>query len=565
MMSLVRADRPAVSGFASEGGSRLGGVRCARLWVLVCVVVSLVAALPASARAADVVYWGNEIGNTISFANLDGSGGDDLATTGATMDDPLGVALDPAAGRIYWANHFGDRISFANLDGSGGGDLVATPANFTPAGVAVDRAAGRIYWANEIGDTISFANLDGSGVDDLATTGATVNGPQGVALDPAAGRIYWANRLGNTISFANLDGSGGGDLVTTGATVSQPAGVAVDRAAGRIYWANRLGNTISFANLDGSGGGNLVTTGATVFAPAGVALDPAAGRIYWANFNGQVISFARLDGSGGGDLVITGATLDFPAFPALLERPGGAGTPLVSGGSAVGATLSCSTGEWAPDLTAALLYRAPRSFAYAWSRDGATIAGAATSSLTASDPGAYRCQVTATNQAGSATQTSAPHSVAAAPAPAPVGPPPAAPAPVAPAPAAPAVPAAAAFGARTLVALELAARRIPAAGPLPVRVANGNDFAVTGVLSGQTAGKVTVPPRKPVTLKAKSFSVAAHARKTIKLALPKPLRRLLQSQRRLALRLTAKPKDPAGNTRTVTKRVTPKLKRKRGR
>jgi hypothetical protein len=218
MMRLVRTDRPAVSGSAAEGGWRLGGVRCARLWVLACVVASLVAALPASARAADAVYWANEIGDTISFENLDGSGGGDLATTGATVDNPFGVALDPAAGRIYWAN-----------------------------------------------------------------------------------------RLGDTISFANLDGSGGGDLTATGATVVGPSGVAVDRAAGRIYWANALGDTISFA---------------------------------------------RLDGSGGGDLVTTGATLDFPAFPALLERPGGAGAPLVSGGSAVGATLSCSTGDWASDLAA---------------------------------------------------------------------------------------------------------------------------------------------------------------------------------------------------------------------
>jgi hypothetical protein len=526
MVRLVRTDRSAVSGSAVEGGWRLGGVRCARLWVLVCVVASLVAAVPASARAADVVYWANDIGNTISFANLDGSGGGDLDTTPATVDNPFGLALDPAAGRIYWANRIGDRISFANLDGSGGRDL--------------------------------------------DTTGAMVAGPSGVALDPAAGRIYWANSFTDTISSVGLDGSGGGGLVTTGATVSQPSGVALDPAAGRIYWANAGGNRISFAALDGSGGDDLVTTGATVNNPIGVAVDPAAGRIYWANAGGNRISFAGLDGSGGGDLVTTGATVDFPAFPALLERPGGAGAPLVSGGSAVGATLSCSTGEWAPDLAAALLYRAPRSFAYAWSRDGATIAGAATSSLTASDPGAYRCQVTATNQAGSATQTSEPHSVAAAPAPALVGPPPAAPPPAAPPPAAPppaapALPAAAAFGARTLVALELAARRIPAAGPLPVRVANGNDFTVTGVLSGQTAGKVTVSPRKPVMLKAKSFSLAAHARTMIKLALPKPLRRLLQRQHKLALRLTAKPKDPAGNTRTVTKRVTPKLKRKRGR
>ena len=149
----------------------------------------------------------------------------------------------------------------------------------------------------------------------------------------------------------------------------------------------------------------------------------------------------------------------------------------------------------------AFLFRAPRSFAYAWSRDGAALEGAATSSLTATEPGAYSCQVTATNQAGSTTQTSAPHSLAAAPAPA-------LPAPGFPAPALPA-PAAAAFGAGTLVALELAADGIAAGGPLQVRVANGRE-------------------------------------------------------RKLSLRLTAKLTDPAGNTRTVTKRVTPKLKRKRG-
>jgi hypothetical protein len=197
----------------------------------------------------------------------------------------------------------------------------------------------------------------------------------------------------------------------------------------------------------------------------------------------------------------------------------------------------------------AFLYRAPRSFDYAWSRDGAPVAGAATSSLTASAPGAYRCQVTATNQAGSATQTSAPHSVAAAPAPALT------------APAAP--PRAAAFGARTLISLGLAAKRIAARGPLRVRVANGNGFAVAGALSGRTTGKA-VSRRKPVNLKARSFSLTARARKTIKLALPRPLRRPLQREGKLSLRLAAKVTDPAGNTRTVTKLVTPKLKRKRG-
>src|SRR5919198_1444256 len=123
MTRLVRTDCPAVSGSAVEGGWRLGGVRCARLWVLGCVVASLVAAVPASARAADVVYWANGIGDTISSVGLDGSGGGGLVTTGATVSQPSGVALDPAAGRIYWANAGGNRISFAALDGSGGRDL----------------------------------------------------------------------------------------------------------------------------------------------------------------------------------------------------------------------------------------------------------------------------------------------------------------------------------------------------------------------------------------------------------------------------------------------------------
>ena len=40
----------------------------------------------------------------ISFANLDGSGGGDLDTTGATVNNPHGLALDPVDNTIYWAN-----------------------------------------------------------------------------------------------------------------------------------------------------------------------------------------------------------------------------------------------------------------------------------------------------------------------------------------------------------------------------------------------------------------------------------------------------------------------------
>jgi hypothetical protein len=127
------------------------------------------------------------------------------------------------------------------------------------------------------------------------------------------------------------------------------------------------------------------------------------------------------------------------------------------------------------------------------------------------------------------------------------------------------VPAPAAFGARTLVTLTLAAKRIPAKGPLKARVANGNSFEITGRLSAGTVTRVSGERKRRIKLKAKSFSVGASANRSVALKLQKVLRRVLQRDGKLALRLAAKVTDPAGTTRTVRKKVTPKLKRKRRR
>jgi hypothetical protein len=496
--------------------------------------------LAAPARAGDRIYWADRTGGMVppvAFANLDGSGGADLVTTGATPGYAEGLTIDAAAGRVYWANGGAAKISFAKLDSSGGGgDLVTTGATVNgPNGLSIDPLGGRIYWANGSINKISFAALNGSGGGDLNTTGATVSSPLGTTVDPASGRTYWANNGGSVaIAFANLNGSGGGDLNTTGATVSSPWGLALDVAAGRVYWANSGGNDkISFAKLDGSGGGDLATPGATVNSPAGPAIDSAANRIYWANNNTGKISFASLDGSGGGDLNTTGTSAGAgnPNFVALLKSPAGAGAPGITGPSVPGSLLFCSQGSWAPDLLGSFLYRAPQSFAFQWTLDGAEIPGATATSLVADTVGTYRCVVTASNVAGSASQTSDGHVVALP-----------------------------TFGARTLVSLRLASRRIPAEGPIRVRVRNRNGFAIRGRLSGRTARKVNASARRVVKLRAKRFRVRAVSRKTVKLALPRPLRQLLSSKGKLRLRLTAKVRDPAGVTRTVRKRVSLRLK-----
>ena len=363
----------------------------------------------------DRVYFVDSVNgsSTISFADLDGSGGGDLNTGTAAVNGPYGLAIDPATARVYWANATANEISFANLDGSGGGNLDTGAATVdSPDGLALDPAVGRLYWPNQ-DNTVSYANVNNSGGGNLNTSGATVSGPHGIAVDPANGRLYWPNN-DSTISFANLDNSGGGDLITgiSGYHTPLPLGLAVDTVGGRIYWAENDGplmnsGTIRSANLDGTGVGDLDTGSAVMNSPFGVAVDPAAGRIYWANELGGGISFASLNGSAAGSVSAIGSA----AFPALLLAPAGAGVPVIAGGSAPGSVLSCSPGTWAPDLPGSFLYRALRGFAYQWSAGGTNIAGATSSSFTASAEGDYSCRVSASDFVGSAAQTSVPHTI----------------------------------------------------------------------------------------------------------------------------------------------------------
>lgn len=392
-------------------GKRLN--RPTRCRLVFALLLCALLALPSVAAASDRLYWSNNNATSVSFANLDGSGGGDVLNN---AEGPAGTAIDTLTGRLYYTNEAAGTISFVNLDGSGGGSLdTGTATVEAPDGLAIDPTTRKIFWANDvIPGSISFARLDGSGGADVNTTGAPLEGPSGVAVDTAAGRLYWANYNGASIAFANLDNSGGGGELPTGeATLAGPAGVAIDPVSRRIFWADYgAGNKISFARLDGSGGDDLSTSGATVAGPWGVAIDPDAGRVYWANNSGGSIAFAGINGGGGGgQLATNGATVSGPAFPSLLKTPVGTGAPAISGGSRVGSNLACSQGSWAADLFGAQLYRAPAAFAYRWTLDGTELAGAASPSIAAGKAGQYRCSVTGSNQAGSSTQTSEPHRV----------------------------------------------------------------------------------------------------------------------------------------------------------
>src|SRR5262249_40293457 len=121
---------------------RLLGVRAKRALStgLLAALAAAALLLPAAADAADSIYWSN-----LGFGSNDGSvraGPLAGSSAGPAQDlfagegSPVGVALNPAAGKIYWANQTGGTIRAGNLDGSGSpSDLFS---GGSADGVAVD-------------------------------------------------------------------------------------------------------------------------------------------------------------------------------------------------------------------------------------------------------------------------------------------------------------------------------------------------------------------------------------------------------------------------------------------
>ena len=368
--------------------------------VLACALALLVCAAAWAASAAfasDSIYWTSYTSaGAVRLGGLGGAGARDLF---AGESNPQGVAIDAAAGKIYWADTSG-AIRVANLDGTGPRNLYTGES--TPSGVAIDPAAGLIYWADAVSGSgaIRVGKLDGSGVRTLF---AGESYPIGVAIDPAAGKIYWGSYDTFKIRVGNLDGTGARDLFTG---ENYPTGLVIDPAAGKLYWTNEFAGTVRVGNLDGTGAANLYTGEGGV---GGLAIDPTAGKIYWGDFSTGTIRVGSLDGTAPAQSLYTGET--DPWFVALQRAPLATGSPQISGSAKVGQSLSCTPGSWAPDLLSGFLYRAPQSLAYQWTIGGAPIAGATTRSLLVSSPGEYRCEVTATNAAGSTSQTSDPTNI----------------------------------------------------------------------------------------------------------------------------------------------------------
>jgi DNA-binding beta-propeller fold protein YncE len=410
------------------------GSRIALAAATIAVALITLLAVAQRSQASELIYWNNYGASpqSISVANIDGSGGGSLNLAGATLVDPEGMAIDTVTNRLYVVSSSGGpsgngEILYVNLDGSGAGVFSAPGALVDePFGVVLDPVTRMIYWANDgagVGNngSIAWAKLDGSAGGLLNTSGASVVDPYKIGLDPVHGRVYWGSYPGSklVISSANANNTGGGTDLSISPAPESAYAFAVDPAAGRLYWSEGDDDRFAYSGLTGGTSQILDTTGAVANSSYGFAVDPTLNRILWPNYDNDEdrvngLGFASLSGGGGGNITPQTAPFDGPQDLLVLKSPTGTGAPAVTRNAKNRTALSCPTGSWAADFAGSFVYQAPTTYAYQWLRNGAAISGATSPALTATKAGSYTCTVTAANQAGSATQTSAGVNVKAA-------------------------------------------------------------------------------------------------------------------------------------------------------
>jgi uncharacterized protein (TIGR03437 family) len=245
------------------------------------------------------------------------SSGDGGPATSAGLSRPNGIALD-RSGTLYIADTAGNMIRKVSAGGtitrvagtgaagfSGDGGAATDATLNTPIGVALD-AAGNLYIADSMNHRIRRVGTDGKITtvagngfggyygDGVAATDTGLNHPQGVAVD-AGGNLYIADTFSSRIRVVTPDGIirtfAGNGIPThagdggpaTAASLNYPKGIAFD-ASGNLFIADCFNSRIRLVTADGRistvagsgalgyGGDGGKATSAKLQFPSGVAV-----------------------------------------------------------------------------------------------------------------------------------------------------------------------------------------------------------------------------------------------------------------------------------------------------
>ncbi len=296
-------------------------------------------------RDNNVVRKIDPLGTITTFAGTDTAGysGDGQGAASARLNRPYAVAAD-AAGNVYIADNGNNVIRIVSPTGiintyagndtagySGDGNAANHASLNNPLGIAID-AAGNLYIADagnhvvrEVNIAGTISTIAGNGYpgysgDGGAAVAAVLSNPTGVAVD-AAGNVYIADNSNNVVrEVLNSDGtirtfagdgysgwSGDGGPAAA-AQLSFPSSISVDNA-GSVYITDQGNNTVRRVDSTGtisvfagtprtSGytGDNGAPALAKLYSPSWVSAD-GWGRIYIADYGNNVIRLVSYNAS----------------------------------------------------------------------------------------------------------------------------------------------------------------------------------------------------------------------------------------------------------------------------
>jgi len=295
--------------------------------------------------------------STFAGSGIAGSTGGGGTATLARLNEPYGVAVDPA-GNVFVAEMAGQRIRKIAPDGmistvagtgvagfSGDGALATAAQLRNPMSVTLDSAGDPViadsdnYRLRRVlsdGTIVTIAGdgrneggwnccLAGFSGDGGTATQAQLWSPRAIALDPS-GNLYIADELNHrvrrvtptgtitTVAGNGVAGFSGDGGPGTSARLNSPTGVAAD-SFGNVYIADdfnarvrRLStngqiNTFAGTGQQGNGGDGGAATSALLFRPRSVAVN-AAGEVFIADVGNQRVR--RVSAAGTITTVFTG-------------------------------------------------------------------------------------------------------------------------------------------------------------------------------------------------------------------------------------------------------------------
>ncbi|WPV01421.1 DUF2341 domain-containing protein [Mucilaginibacter sp. cycad4] len=278
------------------------------------------------------------------------------ALTGATLNNPRGVAID-AAGNIYVANTGNNTISKYNSSGTYLGTFGTGATMSLPKDLVFD-SSGNAYVLN-LGATPGTGSLykyNSSGVYQ-STVLSGLNYALGITIDQSD-NIYIADQGAVTVKKYNTSGTLLLSLPTT--NLSTPLGVAVD-ASGNIYVLNNGTGNVTKYNSAGTFQSTFLSgyTSAQAITIDGagnfyVSDNAATNTVYVYNQSGTLLTSKPINDPQGIAVDSKGVIFTSAYFSNQMNKSTPTGGFFLSGSLPAGLSFNSSTGSISGTPTAAM-------------------------------------------------------------------------------------------------------------------------------------------------------------------------------------------------------------------